>query len=203
MPKVPRVALHGHQRTTSRQQTGLAFAHAHHPAGGAPEPARPMANSVALVGDHRVIGGRRSGGQEAHRIPCSDRYAGARGRCCRLRAGPRDLFVDEATAILAQFIGPQVIDACTVLLQEAFCGRGPLLDFNAAARGTFVSADSQRAFVQSLIDQAEKIPVQENRPIWPDRHHVAGPAELLDRQRQLPRAFTNTNLDPRDSLHGC
>lgn len=113
---------------------------------------------------------------------------------------PRALFVDEATAILEQFIGPQVIDACTVLLQEAFCGRGPVLDFNAAARGTFVSADSQRAFVQSLIDQAEKIPTQENRPIWPGRHHVAGPAELLDRQRQLPRAFTDLVTDFHD--HG-
>src|SRR5271166_3852858 len=116
-----------------------------------------------------------------------------------LLAWPRALFVEEATAVLEQFIGPQMIDACTVLLQEAFCGPGPVLDFDAEARRTIGSADSQRAFVQSLIDQAEKTPQQEDRPIWPDRHHVVGPAEMSDRRRQLPRAFTDlvTNFHDR------
>ena len=106
-------------------------------------------------------------------------------------AWPRGLFVEEATAVLEQFIGPPMIDACTVLLQEAFCGRGPVLDFDAEARRTFGAADSQRAFMQSLMDQVEKTPHQEDRPIWPDRHHVVGPAEMSDRRRQLPRAFTD------------
>lgn len=116
-----------------------------------------------------------------------------------LLAWPRALFVEEATAVLEQFIGPPMIDACTVLLQEAFCGRGPVLDFDAEARRTFGAADSQRAFMQSLIDQAEKTPQQEDRPIWPDRHHVVGPAEMSDRRRQLPRAFTDlvTNFHDR------
>lgn len=116
-----------------------------------------------------------------------------------LLAWPRALFVEEATAVLEQFIGPPLIDACTVLLQEAFYGREPVLDFDAEARRTFGSADSQRAFVQSLIDQAEKTPQQEDRPIWPDRHRVVGPAEMSDRRRQLPRAFTDlvTNFHER------
>lgn len=99
----------------------------------------------------------------------------------------------EATAVLEQFIGPALIDACTVLLQEAFCGRGPVLDFDAEARRTFGSADfpSGAAFVQSLIDQAEETPQQEDRPIWPDRHRVVGPAEMSDHPRLLPRAFTD------------
>ena len=59
-------------------------------------------------------------------------YAGAHARCSPyLLAWPRALFVEEATAVLEQFIGPGMIDACTVLLKEAFCNRGPVLDFDA------------------------------------------------------------------------
>ena len=48
----------------------------------------------------------------------------------------------RTTAVLEQFIGPGMIDACTVLLKEAFCNRGPVLDFDAEVRGTLGSADS-------------------------------------------------------------
>ncbi len=129
-------------------------------------------------------------------IRCCGRYPDAMPDAADYElAWPRALFVDEAAAVLGEFVGPQVIDACAVLLQEAFVGRGPVLDFNAAALGHFVSADSQRAFVQSLIDQAEKMLLQEDRPIWPDRGRVVGPAEAADRRHQLPSAFTDLVSD--------
>lgn len=52
--------------------------------------------------------------------------------------------------------------------------------------------------MQSLIDEVETIPLQQDRPIWPNRHRVVGAAEASDRQRQLPRAFTDLVTDFHD-----
>jgi len=91
---------------------------------------------------------------------------------------PRELFVAEATALLADLSNPRWLEDAELLLEEAFTGSVPKEDFrtaqwhdlptdlfkNAPAAG---AAEVARAFVAHLVNSADKLPERsERRPYW-------------------------------------
>jgi hypothetical protein len=126
---------------------------------------------------------------------------------------PRELFVAEATALLADLSNPRWLEDAELLLGEAFTGSVPKEDFrtaqwhdlptdlfkNAPAAG---AAEVARAFVAHLVNSADKLPERsERRPYWCVRstaQAASPPTAVQDRIQQLQREWAQLVDDLQD-----
>jgi len=126
---------------------------------------------------------------------------------------PRELFVAEATALLADLSNPRWLEDAELLLEEAFTGSVPKEDFrtaqwhdlptdlfkNAPAAG---AAEVARAFVAHLVNSADKLPERsERRPYWSVRstaRAASPPTAVQDRIQQLQREWAQLVDDLQD-----
>ena len=115
---------------------------------------------------------------------------------------PRELFVAEATALLADLSNPRWLEDAELLLEEAFTGGVPKEDFrtaqwhdlpadlfkNAPAAG---AAEVARAFVAHVVNCADKLPEpSKRRPYWSARRAAQAASTQSTTQRRFREALS-------------
>jgi hypothetical protein len=115
---------------------------------------------------------------------------------------PRELFVAEATALLADLSNPTWLEDAELLLEEAFTGSVPKEDFraaqwhdlptdlfkNAPAAG---AAEVARAFLTHLVNSADKLPEpSKRRPYWSARRAAQAASTQSTTHRRLSEALS-------------
>jgi hypothetical protein len=118
-------------------------------------------------------------------------------------AWPRQLFVDEATALLAELFNPKWLVDAELLLEEAFTSRVPKdqlrtthwfdLPADDPAHQTLASAEQvARGFLTHLVEAADALPVHSERPpYWSVRIAAAASTQPVaqDRTQQVQQEW--------------
>jgi hypothetical protein len=115
---------------------------------------------------------------------------------------PRELFVAEATALLADSSNPRWLEDAELLLEEAFTGSVPKEDFRTAQwhdlptdlfknAPTAGAAEVARAFVAHVVNSADKLPEpSRRRPYWSARRAAQAASTASTTQRRFSEALS-------------
>jgi hypothetical protein len=115
---------------------------------------------------------------------------------------PRELFVAEATGLLADLSNPRWLEDAELLLEEAFIGSVPKEDLRTAKWHNLPTdvfknapaasaAEVARAFVTHVVNSADKLPeASKRRPYWSAEHAAQGASTQSTAQRRYREALS-------------